>query len=134
MLRLIEIYVFWYPVIMSLAWIIVGVIFYFSNERKKPLPLNNTPMVSILVPCYNEEETIANTIEQLSKIEYPNYEIIAINDGSNDDTSEVGSGLLEKYDKLKFIDLKENNGKANALYLGLIASKGEILMGVDSDP
>ncbi|MBE5946315.1 MAG: glycosyltransferase [Lachnospiraceae bacterium] len=59
--------------------------------------------------------------------------IIAINDGSSDNTSEVVNGLLDKYEKLRFIDLKENNGKANALYLGLIASKGEILMGVDSD-
>ena len=133
MLRIIELYVFWYPVFMSLAWIIGGVIFYISNERKKPLPLYETPMVSILVPCFNEEETIEKTVEELSKIQYPNYEIIAINDGSSDNTAEVIKGLLLKYDKLRFIDLKENNGKANALYLGLMASRGEILMGVDSD-
>lgn len=133
MLKIIGIFVFWYPAIMSLAWIVGGVIFYVSNEIKKKLPLNQTPMVSVLVPCYNEENTIADTVEQLSKIEYPNYEIIVINDGSSDDTSEVVKGMLEKYDKLRFIDLKDNKGKANALYLGLIASKGEILMGVDSD-
>ena len=71
--------------------------------------------------------------KELSKIQYPNYEIIVINDGSSDNTSEVVMELLNKYDKARFIDLKENNGKANALYLGLLASKGEILMGVDSD-
>lgn len=133
MLRIIELYVFWYPVIMSLVWMIGGVMFYYSNERKKPLPLYETPMVSILVPCFNEEDTVENTVEQLSKIAYPNFEIIAINDGSSDNTSEVIKSLLPKYEKLRFIDLKENNGKANALYLGLLASKGEILMGVDSD-
>ena len=128
-----EQFVFWYPAIMSAAWIVGAVIFYFSNERKKPLPLYETPKVSILVPCYNEEETIENTVEELSQIQYPDYEIIAINDGSSDNTAEVLRRLLPIYDKLRFIDLKENNGKANALYLGLIAAKGEILMGVDSD-
>ncbi len=128
-----EQFVFWYPAIMSAAWIVGAVIFYFSNERKKPLPLYETPKVSILVPCYNEEDTIENTVAELSKIQYPDYEIIVINDGSKDGTAEAVQRLLPVYEKLRFIDLKENNGKANALYLGLIAAKGEILMGVDSD-
>lgn len=133
MLRYIELFVFWYPAIMSMAWIVGGIMFYISNERRKPLPLNKTPMVSILVPCYNEAETIENTVRELSKLQYPNYEIIVINDGSSDNTEEVVYGLLEKYERMRFIDLKENNGKANALYLGLIAANGEILVGVDSD-
>ena len=47
MLKIIGIFVFWYPAIMSLAWIVGGVIFYVSNEIKKKLPLNQTPMVSV---------------------------------------------------------------------------------------
>ena len=133
MLRYIEIFVFWYPAIMSVFWMVGAIIFYISNERKKPLPLYETPMVSILVPCFNEEETIEVTVAELSQLHYPNYEIIVINDGSSDNTSEVVRDLLPVYDRLRFIDLKENNGKANALYLGLLAAKGEILMGVDSD-
>lgn len=133
MLRLIEEFVFWYPAIMAVTWMVGAVIFYLCNERKGALPLYETPMVSILVPCFNEADTIEKTLKELSKIQYPNFEIIVINDGSSDNTSEVVMGLLDKYDKARFIDLKENNGKANALYLGLLASKGEILMGVDSD-
>lgn len=133
MLRLIEEFVFWYPAIMAVTWMVGAVIFYLCNERKGALPLYETPLVSILVPCFNEADTIEKTLKELSKIQYPNYEIIVINDGSSDNTSEVVMGLLSKYDKVRFIDLKENNGKANALYLGLLASKGEILMGVDSD-
>lgn len=137
MLRYIEEFVFWYPAIMSIFWMVGGVIFYFSTERKihrnDKLKLTTTPMVSILVPCYNESETISNTVFELSRLEYPNYEIIVINDGSSDNTSEIVKELLNEYENLRFIDLKENNGKANALYLGLIASRGEILMGVDSD-
>ena len=133
LLRLMEIFVFWYPAVMSVMWMVGGVMFYLTNEKKKPIPLYETPMVSILVPCFNEAETIEKTVEELSKIRYPNFEIIAINDGSSDNTSEIVLSLLPKYHNLRFIDLKENNGKANALYLGLLASKGEILVGVDSD-
>ena len=69
MLRAIELFVFWYPAIMSVVWVVGGIIFYLSNERKKPLPLYETPMVSILVPCFNEAETIGNTVEQLNKLQ-----------------------------------------------------------------
>lgn len=133
LLKTIELFVFWYPAIMSVMWIAGGIIFYFCIERRNPLPLYKTPMVSILVPCFNEADTVENTVKRLSELSYPNYEIIVINDGSSDNTSEIVTGLVDKYHKLRFIDLKENCGKANALYLGLIAAKGEILLGVDSD-
>lgn len=132
-LKAIELFVFWYPAIMSAIWIAGGIIFYFCNERKKALPLYETPFVSVLVPCYNEEDTIENTVKELSALKYPDYEIIVINDGSSDRTSEIVRSIVDKYPRMRFIDLKENCGKANALYLGLIAAKGEILVGVDSD-
>lgn len=44
-------FVFWYPLIMSTIWIIGGIFFYYRIEKKPPLPLIDTPMVSILVPC-----------------------------------------------------------------------------------
>lgn len=126
-------FVFWYPLIMSTIWIIGGILFYYRREKKEGLSLVETPIVSILIPCYNEENTIENTIEHLSNLNYPNYEIITINDGSKDNTGIVLSGLLKKYNRLRVIQLKTNCGKANALYLGLIASKGEFLVCVDAD-
>jgi poly-beta-1,6-N-acetyl-D-glucosamine synthase len=129
----ISLFVFWYPLVMSTVWIIGGILFYQRREKKPRLPLTETPLVSILIPCYNEEATIENTLEQLDKLNYTNYEIIAINDGSKDRTSEMLESLSKKYEKLRVIDLKTNAGKANALYLGLIASKGEFLLGLDAD-
>lgn len=126
-------FVFWYPLIMSTVWIIGGILFYYRREKKEGLPLTDTPMVSILIPCYNEENTLENTIERLSNLNYPCYEIIAINDGSKDNTGVVLDNLAKKYEKLRVIQLKTNSGKANALYLGLIASKGEFLVGLDAD-
>jgi biofilm PGA synthesis N-glycosyltransferase PgaC len=129
----ISLFVFWYPLVMSTVWIIGGILFYQRREKKPGLPLTEIPLVSILIPCYNEEATIENTLKQLDKLNYTNYEIIAINDGSKDRTSEMLEILSKKYEKLRVIDLKTNAGKANALYLGLIASKGDFLLGLDAD-
>lgn len=128
-----SLYVFWYPLVMSTFWIIGGILFYYRRERKTGLPLTKTPMVSILIPCYNEENTVENTIEQIDNLNYPNYEVIAINDGSKDGTEILLNELAKKYKKLRVIQLKTNAGKANALYLGLLASKGEFLVGLDAD-
>ena len=56
-----------------------------------------------------------------------------INDGSSDDTATIAKQLAGQYEQVRFVDCKENCGKANALYLGFIASKGEYLICVDGD-
>lgn len=128
-------FIFWFPVTMSLCWIISSMFFYFRRERKeKGLPtLPSFPLVSIVIPCYNEEQVIRGTIEKLSTLNYPNYEIITVNDGSADKTSEILKDLQNTYKNLKFIDQKANRGKANALYLATLAAKGEFLLCVDAD-
>ena len=132
-LKIFELIVFWYPVGMSLLWMVGSIIYYFRIERKDPLPLPYTPMVSILVPTYNESAQIAETVERLNNLNYPNYEILLINDGSKDDTSEIEHALARKYSKVRVVDLKENNGKANALDLGFMAANSEYLICVDGD-
>ena len=126
-------FVFWYPAIMAMLWVLGSLIFYYSNERKHSLKLERTPFVSILMPAHNESSVLVPVVEQMTKLNYPEYEIILINDGSSDDTSQVMKALCKKYSCVRVVDLKKNCGKANALYLGLIASKGEILVGVDAD-
>ncbi len=128
-----EIFVYWYPAVMGMMWILGSLVFYFANERKGSLPLEKTPFVSILMPAHNESRILYPVVKEMVDLNYPEYEVILINDGSSDDTSEVLKDLAIKYDRVRVIDLKENCGKANALYLGLIASKGEILVGVDAD-
>ncbi len=132
-LHIFELIVFWYPVGMSLLWMVGSVIYYYRIERKPPLPLPSYPMVSILVPTYNESDQIVETVEMLNKLDYPNYEIILINDGSSDNTAEVEDALSHKYERVRFVDSKENCGKANALELGLMVSNGEFLVCVDGD-
>ena len=126
-------FVFWYPAMMAMMWVLGSLIFYYSNERKRELKLESTPFVSILMPAHNEGAVLIPVVEQMTKLNYPAYEVILINDGSTDDTSEVMKALAKKYSCVRVVDLKKNCGKANALYLGLIASKGEVLVGVDAD-
>lgn len=134
-IKKLETFVFWYPFVMSLFWIAGSIL--FNKRREKHIDINfdeiDWPMVSILIPCYNEEETIEETITYMEKIAYTNMEIIAVNDGSKDGTGEILHRLAVQYDNLRIIDCKENRGKANALKLATFASKAEYLVCVDSD-
>jgi len=128
-------FIFWYPLVMSLFWITGSFLFYRYRETKQEIDIDNFewPFISILVPCYNEGETIEETIEHLVKLDYPNKEVIAVNDGSTDNTSALLHKLASLYAELRIIDCKENKGKANALHLALHASKAEYLICIDSD-
>lgn len=127
--------IFWYPYLMSIIWIAGSLIFSHSREKNTSLNLSDysLPPISILVPCYNEENTISETINHLSSLSYPDFEIIAVNDGSSDKTGDLLKLLANKYDCLKVIDCHENRGKANALHIASHASKNEFLICVDSD-
>ena len=131
--RGIEIFVYWYPALMAMVWILGSIIFYRANERKGALPIEKLPFVSILMPAHNEGDILYDVVKEMTQLNYPSYEIIMINDGSSDNTGEVLKNICQQYDIVRVIDLKPNHGKANALYLGTIAAKGEILVCVDSD-
>lgn len=129
-------FVFWYPFVMALFWMAGSLLFLRTKESKSNL-LNieeiDWPMISILVPCYNEEETIEETVRNLNGLSYPKKEIILINDGSKDGTGAIIKRLSEEYEIVRSIQLHENRGKANALQVGLFASRSEYLICVDSD-
>ena len=128
-------YVFWYPLIMSLIWIAGSQIYQLKRTSKNKLDFDEItwPPVSILIPCFNEEATIAETISWMSKLSYPHKEIIVINDGSKDNTSQILKELASTYPDLRIIDCQENRGKATALQLGCMAARNEYLVCVDSD-
>lgn len=99
-----------------------------SREEQIGEP-NEYPKMSILVPAYNEERVIRTTIESLLATDYPDKEIIAIDDGSKDGTLTI---MSEYKDRIKVIH-KENGGKASALNAGLLYSTGQIIVILDAD-
>ncbi|MCA2003787.1 MAG: glycosyltransferase, partial [Candidatus Nitrosotenuis sp.] len=87
------------------------------------------PRMSVLIPAYNEEKVIRTTIESLLATDYPDKEIIAIDDGSKDQTFSI---MSEYKDKIKVIH-KENGGKASALNAGMLYATGSIIVILDAD-
>ena len=132
-------FVFYYPLLMAYVWMIGGVIYFFRYEfRDKALAfglpvLSEYPPVSILIPCYNEGENIRETIEYLLKQEYPCFEIIAINDGSKDNTLAILTDLAYQHDKLRVVNLATNQGKAVGLRTAALMANSEYLICIDGD-
>ncbi len=129
---------FGYPFVMAWYWMTGGLLFRFIRERHEPLPdapppLAEYPPVSILLPCFNEEAQAAETFAALAAIEYPDFEIIAINDGSKDNTAAVLDALARTTPRLRVVHLAQNQGKSTALNVGALVAKGEILVGIDGD-
>lgn len=131
----ISLFVFLYPLYMAFFWMLGAILFFLRRERdhRQPPAMMDTPFVSILVPCHNEQDNIRRTIGQLAGNRYPEFEIVAINDGSTDRTGALLAELAQQHPRLRVITLARNLGKAMALRAGAYASRGEFLMCVDAD-
>lgn len=90
------------------------------------------PFVSVLVPAYNEEMVIKNTINSLLASNYDEYEIIVVDDGSVDRTSEIIRENFAGNERVRLIAASAG-GKAAALNVGLRYAKGEIVIALDAD-
>lgn len=94
--------------------------------------LDRQPLVSIVVPGYNEEKVLENCVASILRSDYPHIEVILVNDGSTDNTGPLMAALADQDERVSFID-KPNGGKGSALNVGTAAAAGEFLMFVDSD-
>ncbi len=127
-------------------------------DYKSMLSFEKLPTVSIIAPAFNEEKTIIENVKCLLCIQYPNYEIIVVNDGSKDNSlqklieyfdlvkvnrayeanliSEPIKAIYQSrksaYNHLVVID-KENGGKADALNAGINVSQNELFLAIDVD-
>ena len=135
----IEGFIYYYPLFMAYIWMFGAIIFYFRFEWRQQgnteqLPeLTEYPPVSILIPCYNEAENIRETVEILLQQKYPVFEIIAINDGSKDNTLAILQDLAIQHHQLRVINLHTNQGKAMGLRTGALLANSEILICIDGD-
>jgi glycosyltransferase involved in cell wall biosynthesis len=90
------------------------------------------PLVSILMPTYNDAEYILNAIDSVFAQTYPNWELIIINDGSSDDTEERIAPFLND-PRVRYNKLKQNSGQLNALYAGSRLVNGDFVTLLHSD-
>jgi cellulose synthase/poly-beta-1,6-N-acetylglucosamine synthase-like glycosyltransferase len=124
-------YAAWFVfVFIGVVWILV-MLQNNSNVSQSRKPLR-FPKVSVLIPAFNEEETIGKTIQSVLDIEYPEgkKEVIVINDSSTDKTREI----VESFgDKVRLLNNKKNRGKAYSLNRAIKISRGEFIACIDAD-
>ena len=90
--------------------------------------------LSIVVPCFNEEESVGIFLEEIEGVlEGRDYEIIYINDGSSDGTLDAIKHLANSNSKVKYISFSRNFGKESAIYAGLKNSTGDLVCVIDAD-
>ena len=154
-----------YFVLINLGYIALNLLSIPTLQRKIAVrPLENLPPVysgfeppvSLLVPAYNEEATIASSVRSLLQLDYPEFEIVVVNDGSKDGTLAALEEAFQlevfpeahwrrlkakpvraiyhsrTHPNLRVVD-KENGGKADALNVGINASRFPLFCAMDAD-
>lgn len=131
-------FTFTYPVVMSWVWITGALFYYLHYERRDRHLLDCVPLVSgrgisIVIPCYNEADNVRETIRYACSQDYPGYEVIAVNDGSADDTGALLDALVREWPALRVVHLERNQGKAVALNTAARLARHDVLVCIDGD-
>jgi len=107
---------------------------YARSRRREAIHFGEDyePLVSVVVPAFNEERVILRTINSLLTSDYKNIEIIVVDDGSTDNTFELVKGTYADERRVSAFT-KENGGKAEALNFGWRVAKGDVIIALDAD-
>ena len=95
-------------------------------------PIDPTRFVSVLIPAFNEAKVIASSVERVLASRDVEIEVIVVDDGSSDGTSEIVRAAFGNDPRVQILTL-ENGGKAHALNRALTLAKGEIIIALDAD-
>jgi biofilm PGA synthesis N-glycosyltransferase PgaC len=124
----------WYPLVSSGVLVLVSLLYHFRRERPNTPKIDAAfaPKVSVMIAAFNEAVHIEETICGLLAIDYPDFEVVIIDDGSTDDTAAKVMPFVRE-GKVRFVRKIVNEGKAMALNDGLRCTNGEILLIMDAD-
>ena len=115
-LDLIPIILFWLAI--DIPYLLYRTVLFFTREKKYKRQYKD--LVSLIIPAYNEEKTIEETLKTSIEQDYGNLEIIIVNDGSKDDTKKTVENFIKNNKKARISLInKENEGKAKALNTAL---------------
>ncbi len=94
-------------------------------------------LISVVVPCYNESEALPKFIEVLdriiAKMDYVDFQVVLVNDGSKDDTLEVMKQIAQTHPGVKYVSFSRNFGKEAGMYAGLAYADGDYVAIMDAD-
>jgi biofilm PGA synthesis N-glycosyltransferase PgaC len=125
----------WYPIFSSIMWICTAIVYYLRRERRKDAAfyrLDEYPFVTVLIPAFNEERHIRETLEAATRIDYPAYEVVVVDDASRDETVEIVMEFV-RVGSVRLVRKLTNQGKAMALNDAIPCTRGDILLIIDAD-
>ncbi|SFS90764.1 glycosyltransferase family 2 protein [Saccharopolyspora flava] len=131
---LLLVFLAFYPVVTSAAWMVVGTLFRLLDERV-PLvrPPEGWPGVTVLVPAYNEEAVISRCVAALRELDYPSLEVLVLNDGSSDRTVAEARAAADGDPRIAVVDDGVNLGKADRLNDGMRRAEHDLVLVTDAD-
>lgn len=91
------------------------------------------PLVSVIIPVYNGQSYLKETVLSVQKSSYKNIEIILVNDGSKDRSKEICYKLKKKYINIRFFSFKNNRGLSNVLNYAVKKAKGKYIARINQD-
>lgn len=127
----------WFAYLVALYFVVFWLLVLFEGKTKeKPKKLKKFPLVTVVIPAYNEEKRIKKTLSSILRLDYPRkkLEFVVINDGSTDKTKGIVERIIKENKKfnIRLINQK-NKGKGAALNKGLRQAKGEFFICLDAD-
>jgi spore germination protein YaaH/peptidoglycan/xylan/chitin deacetylase (PgdA/CDA1 family)/GT2 family glycosyltransferase len=103
------------------------------GRRTPPMPDPTTgPLISVLIPCFNEEKVIESSVRRILASNWARLEILVLDDGSSDHTAEVVRKAFADEPRVTLMSF-ENGGKARALNRGLTKARGDVVVALDAD-
>lgn len=121
---------------MGLILLVFRVVLLFRYRESAPADFSNPPVLTVIIPAYNEGQMVGRTIDSVASANYPHdrLEVFVVDDGSCDDTWEHITAAAKRHpDLITSIRFSKNSGKRAALEAGFIRARGEIVVTIDSD-
>ncbi|MCS6830350.1 MAG: glycosyltransferase, partial [bacterium] len=105
-------------------------------SEKSPLSFTEPPTISVVVPAYNEESRLGNTLPVIYSYlheHFSQFELIVVDDGSTDRTPDIVQRFAQQHSGVRLISYQPNRGKGHAVRTGILQSQGEWVLFSDAD-
>lgn len=130
-------FVAFYPAVTAAVWVVTALLYRRSREGEDngfyDLVESDLPRVTVLVPAYREGTVLEATLQALHELDYPDYEVLIVDDGSPDETAEVARRHVHRDSRFRLLRKEVNEGKALAMNDAFPLITGEIVIVVDAD-
>ena len=127
-----------YPLVSAVMWTVTSLVYRRrregpANDAFYDLPDERLPSATMLVPAFREAPTLPGTLRALQAMDYPDFEIVVVDDGSGDDTPDVVRAFAAADPRVRLVRKVVNEGKAMAMNDAIPLCRGELIVVVDAD-